>query len=619
MKNVARYVLSTFLITALAACGDNEIKPIEQAKGQKGGYAIKLDAPTYTQGDLDLLDNIKSNNTRRVRSLLDNDSATVYSADQDDMSGLMLAASLKNEEAVKIILDKTDQGDAKVLNRGNKDGKTPMIFAAEANSPEIIKLLRKKGADPNIYDANQKTPLLIAAQNNSLEGVRVILQDMGDTSPPANPDLSDSSGETAVLAATRNGNKEILKLLKDAGANLNQSNVEGTTPLIFATSQKNKELLDYLISLGADINQLGQLGKTPLIYALDSKDYDFAKYLLDKGANPNIHAKGLDSPLQIAVSTDNANVPLISYLISKGAKLNDADIPLGNVISRSIHKGNAPAIKELIAKGAKVSDTENLNGSGLTQALNIDDEDIAVLLIENGADINKPDEQGFTPLALASKKKFNRAMEALIKRGADVNQTSRNKTAIPLEIVIDNDNAELLETMFNNGLNANTDAILLRAVSGKKDNVISVALLHGARPNIMNTTGQPVLWLAVAKDDNAAVTSLINANALLDVQDAEKGLTPLSLSIIRGNADIANLLINKGANPDVVDNNGFSSLAYAAATGQVEIIKALLAHKASIDAVDKNGNTILQLVELSKLSKDKKDEVSKILKAAGAK
>lgn len=470
MKKTVATIAALSICLAVAAC-NNEGHPNEAAKSIQGSPAVILDVQTYTQSDLDLLNNIKSNNDRRVRSILDAGSATLYSSDENDVSGLMAAAALPDSTIIKLLLAKAPDGDDKIVNRGDKTGKTPMLYAVESGAPENIIELRKKGANPNVWDSLQVFPLIAAAKAGKLDHVKAILQDIKGMTP-ANPDLQDASGSTAAIEAARIGDKKILTVLKAYGANLNASASDGTTPLNIMVTTKNKELFEYLLTLGADINALNSVAKTPLVHAIDIKDYDFAKFILDKGANPNAHGQGLASPLQVLVSQDNSDQTLVDYLLAKGAALTDPNIPTGNVLSRAIHKGNAPVIAKLIAKGAKVSDLESSTTNGLFEALQIEDPDIAMIMIQNGADILKFDDSGFSPLAIAAKKHYVKAFEAMVKKGADVNQTSRNKTAVPVEIVIDNDDGELLEIMLNNGLKASLDAILLRAVSAKEDNIL---------------------------------------------------------------------------------------------------------------------------------------------------
>ncbi len=52
------------------------------------------------------------------------------------------------------------------------DGKTPLFWAAEAEQPEIIKLLRKHGADPNVIDNAGYTPIRYARQKATIQALK---------------------------------------------------------------------------------------------------------------------------------------------------------------------------------------------------------------------------------------------------------------------------------------------------------------------------------------------------------------------------------------------------------------------------------------------------------------
>ena len=68
--------------------------------------------------------------------------------------------------------------------------------------------------------------------------------------------------------------------------------------------------------------------------------------------------------------------------------------------------------------------------------------------------------------------------------------------------------------------------------------------------------------------------------------------TPLMLSVIQGEVDVARLLIDKGAD---VNKTGWTPLHYAASKGHLELIHILLDEDAYIDAESPNGTTPLMM------------------------
>jgi len=81
----------------------------------------------------------------------------------------------------------------------------------------------------------------------------------------------------------------------------------------------------------------------------------------------------------------------------------------------------------------------------------------------------------------------------------------------------------------------------------------------------------------------------INVN---DVK-TDEGITPLILAIHYGHGNIAQYLLQHGANINEPDNNGKTPLMYAVERGIPGIIHFLLANGANVEARDNHGNTVL--------------------------
>jgi ankyrin repeat protein len=100
---------------------------------------------------------------------------------------------------------------------------------------------------------------------------------------------NNNNGETPLWTASRNGDfVEVVRLLMDAGALINQANNEGVTPLSVASEIGHVEVVRLLIDAGALINQADEDGATSLFMASLNGHVDVVRLLIDAGATVKI-------------------------------------------------------------------------------------------------------------------------------------------------------------------------------------------------------------------------------------------------------------------------------------------------------------------------------------------
>jgi ankyrin repeat protein len=130
---------------------------------------------------------------------------------------------------------------------------------------------------------------------------------------PALPRVYTDEGWTALhLAST----PEIAAMLLDAGADINARNRHkfagpGNSPLSGAVYQDKREVVRLLIQRGADVNQADNAGFTPLHLAAAMGYVESARTLLEAGADPNLrsaanagHNLGNKTPLELLSESD---------------------------------------------------------------------------------------------------------------------------------------------------------------------------------------------------------------------------------------------------------------------------------------------------------------------------
>jgi ankyrin repeat protein len=105
-----------------------------------------------------------------------------------------------------------------------------------------------------------------------------------------------------------------------------------------------------------------------------------------------------------------------------------------------------------------------------------------------------------------------------------------------------------------------------------------------------------------AWDGNAVlVRQLLAQGANIDFNDNDGVFTALHAAVIKSQAEVVKLLLEKGAKTEIQDLIGNTPLIWAAmlsnATEDNEVVKLLLAHGAKIDAKNKEGETALTVAE----------------------
>lgn len=104
---------------------------------------------------------------------------------------------------------------------------------------------------------------------------------------------------------------------------------------------------------------------------------------------------------------------------------------------------------------------------------------------------------------------------------------------------------------------------------------------------------------AVRAGDMREVQKLIAANrGMVNIRN-ELGSTPLHIAAGNSAADIARLLLDKGADLNAKDNNGATPLHIAAFSGHKANVELFLAQGANVHARDNNGKTARDYAEAS--------------------
>lgn len=114
---------------------------------------------------------------------------------------LIMASTLGDIKKVKENISKYD------VNAKNSYGSTAIMGACSVGSEIIVKMLIEKGADINVFNEYGLNPLMCAVKNNHKNVVKILL---GKNAK----DIKNKDGVSAMDLALKNGNEEIIAMLK---------------------------------------------------------------------------------------------------------------------------------------------------------------------------------------------------------------------------------------------------------------------------------------------------------------------------------------------------------------------------------------------------------------------
>jgi ankyrin repeat protein len=229
------------------------------------------------------------------------------------------------------------------------DTGTQFAVAIEDSDVEKVKALLEGGAAADTwidYGENDITPLMKAANDGEADIVKVLLE------AGANVNAQGQGGkETALQNAVGSGHAAIVKLLLDAKADLSLRNTFGFNAFTTAVSAGNREIAESLLAAGAKIDD-GAHTLTPLMFAVSARSPEMVKWLASKGANVNAGVKeGGQTALNLAILNADADMvkTLIELKVNVNAKMVDGTTPL-----KAAQKGDQDDIVALLkAAGAK--------------------------------------------------------------------------------------------------------------------------------------------------------------------------------------------------------------------------------------------------------------------------
>uniref|UniRef100_A0A8C4F1W5 Poly [ADP-ribose] polymerase n=1 Tax=Dicentrarchus labrax TaxID=13489 RepID=A0A8C4F1W5_DICLA len=561
----------------------------------------------------ELLEAARSGNEEKLMALLTPLNVNCHASDGRKSTPLHLAAGYNRVRIVQLLLQHGADVHAK-----DKGGLVPLHNACSYGHYEVTELLLKHGACVNAMDLWQFTPLHEAASKNRVEVCSLLLSHGADPTllnchskssvdMAPTPELKERltyefkghsllqaareadmakakktlaleiinfkhphTHETAlhcVVASPHPKRKQVTELLLRKGANVNEKNKDFMTPLHVAAERAHNDIMEVLQKHGAKVNALDTLGQTALHRAALAGHLQTCRLLLGYGADASLVSlqgftaaqMGNEAVQQIL----NENVPVrnsdVDYRLLEAAKAGDLD-----------------TVKSLCtAQNVNCRDLEGRHSTPLHFAAGYNRVSVVEYLLHHGADVHAKDKGGLVPLHNACSYGHYEVAELLVRHGASVNVADLWKFT-PLH----------------------------EAAAKGKYEICKLLLKHGADPTKKNRDGNTPLDLV--KDGDTDIQDLLRGDAAL-LDAAKKGClarvqklcspdnincrdtqgrnsTPLHLAAGYNNLEVAEYLLEHGADVNAQDKGGLIPLHNAASYG-ADDIRALLIDAMPPDAL----------------------------------
>uniref|UniRef100_A0ABD2WWG8 Uncharacterized protein n=1 Tax=Trichogramma kaykai TaxID=54128 RepID=A0ABD2WWG8_9HYME len=557
--------------------------------------------------------------------------------DENGMTHFHVACEYGFDEIVEKFLELNQDPNCLVPNNGT----SPLLLALRFKHKKVVELLLRNGANPNVFNTDRFTPLhqICHEREENDDFAQMLFELSQDRYRPLQVNTKNKWGNTPLHLALFKGHGKLAKVLLKNGADPNILDSKGLRPLhyLFVNSYEDDFLELFFELSGRELRlQLKArdcLGCSPLHWAVISGSKKMFELLLKNGADPNLASKNGDTPLHLICDEqeDNDDFDKMTMLFElsdddyKPLRVNAQDERRKTPLIVAVTNGCVKAAEFLLKRGAdpNLADEKQLtplhiicyrsNGRLATTFFRINDE------FNQTVQIDARDNEGRTALHAAIFNGNINLVHILLSRGASPNSADKNGFT-PLHFVCqrEDDNVYLARTFFEIGEKFNKpvridsrdedgNTPLHMAIHKDHVNLVGFLLRRGANPNSPNKDGEtPLHRICEANIDDLAVEMLFkicdekHQSMQVDAQD-KMGQTPLHAAITKGNMKLVEILMRRGANPNLATNIGSTPLHYSCKrdVDEDELMKRFFEigvdvnNLVQVDPRDKSGNTPL--------------------------
>ncbi|TVY44826.1 Ankyrin repeat domain-containing protein [Lachnellula subtilissima] len=564
----------------------------------------------------------------------------------DTLNALAIATWKQNKPLIQHMLDlgaEVDSSDD--FAQVKQENWTPLSIAAFKGNIILVEMFLGLGADVNAEAGIHGTALIAAIDSDHCNHkvVEALLAAGADFNEGVDPEDRTHAG-SALVAAVRRADIKAITILLHYGVDVNMVNDSLYSPLMEAVNMANDTIIDMLIEKGADVNltidpyydismddsteddgvatalEVAALKgyvtqirahlvqprddtafKTALQCAAYYGEHKAVATLLELGSDVHVVGGTFGSALQAAVCSGSKEC--VTLLLESGAKINESHIGKHGsaLIAACIEEEKEDGFNILMERGVD----PNTNAGGkfpyaiIAMAYSGDVEGVKALL-KAGADVRKYGGMYHSAIQASAEDGNWEIAEILLEAGADINACGGFYGTV-LESAYRDGYFQLIWKLYHwgasNTINGGTWGSVLGSAIGGSCHTLVHQLVESHNVNVNQTCGKwgsPLHFVILHRNDDEEelVDVFLGANA--DV-NAVGGCysTPLGAAVAVGKENVYRKLLDKGADPNLVDGkSGRGPLFLACREQKYDYVKQLIERGADVNSCTKRGSVL---------------------------